>query len=422
MTLLFNNSVNFCNAAEKTCYSNMNEVMRCFVNHQDRAYKYEIIDQQDDDNISIKTYILDSQIWPIKPDDEIPTTTWQHKLIVYTPKKVVSNKALLYIGGGYNINKDGEQEFSPIKDSLDFANIALSSNAPVVAVEDVPNQYLHINSIPKKEDQIIAFSYIKVMQNPQENAYLAGHLPMVKAIVKAMDASQEIFREDNLDISNFVLIGASKRGWATWLAGLEDERVSAMIPVAIDILNVQKNINHICNSYINYCPAALKDYKEVGITERINSDPFVQLMKIEDPFSYIDLPNYKNQAAIPKYIINNSGDDFYSPDSSRLYFDQLKGDSNYIRYFPKSMHYYAGNPISDYLNNIKLLNDAVSNYFYFHINNIALPVVDWQKSAEKISVNSSLKPEKVTLWTAQNSAERDFRFLNSYSQFHLGKK
>jgi PhoPQ-activated pathogenicity-related protein len=195
-----------------------------------------------------------------------------------------------------------------------------------------------------------------------------------------------------------------------------------MIPVAIDILNVQKNINHICNSYINDCPAALKDYKEVGITERINSDPFVQLMKIEDPFSYIDLPNYKNQAAIPKYIINNSGDDFYSPDSSRFYFDQLKGDSNYIRYFPKSMHYYAGNPISDYLNNIKLLNDAVSNYFYFHINNMALPVVDWQKSVEKISVNSSLKPEKVTLWTAQNSAERDFRFLNSYSQFHFGKK
>lgn len=85
---------------------------------------------------------------------------------------------------------------------------------------------------------------------------------MVKSVIKAMDAVQEILTiENDVIIDNFVLSGASKRGLAIWLVALEDSRVSAISPIVIDILNVQKSINHICKSYKDGCPRALRDYK-----------------------------------------------------------------------------------------------------------------------------------------------------------------
>lgn len=412
---------NYCIASEEKCYSNLNEVMKCFVQYKDDVYGYKILEQNNNDIISTKTYILDSQKWPITQNQEIPTTTWTHRMIIYTPKNIEHNQALFYVSGGYNRDIDGNPIFYFSKEFLDYSKIALENKAVVVVLEDVPNQYLFINSEPKKEDQILAITYRKVMENPMENAYLAGHLPMVKSIIKAMDASQEILLKEDINIENFIMVGASKRGWAAWLAALEDDRVSAIIPVVIDILGVQKNINHICNSYKLHCPPALRDYHAEGIIKSIKEDNFTQLMQIEDPLSYIKLPLYAKQASIPKYIINTAGDDFYSPDSSKFYFQDLKGE-NYIRYLPKAMHYLAGNPISDHLNNIKTLNEAVNNYFYFHLNNISLPNVSWNFSETKIDIESSTKPEKIILWTAQNENERDFRFLNSYSKLHLWVK
>lgn len=418
--ILSNSSV--CVANEERCYKSLSEVMSCFVKYDDGAYKYEILEHKKELKYSVRTYILDSQVWPIYPNKHIPSTTWKHKLIIYTPNEIKHNQALFYVSGGYSSNIEGKSNFSPSKESLDFVNIALTNKAPVVVLEDVPNQYIFIDSLPKKEDQIMAFTYKIVMQDAMNNAYLAGHLPMVKSIIKAMDAAEDIFAKDNIKLDGFVMAGASKRGWAAWLAAIEDSRVSALIPVVIDILNVKKNINHICDSYKIGCPPALRDYKNEGVLEDINSAAFIDLMKIEDPLSYIDLPKYAKGFSIPKYIINTSGDDFYVPDSSKFYFTSLKGNDNYIRYLPHAMHYLAGNAISNYLNNMKLLNEAVNNFFYFHLNNIPLPKISWKYSANKLSIDSSFIPSEIKLWTAKNSEERDFRFLSSYSKFHLGVK
>jgi PhoPQ-activated pathogenicity-related protein len=408
----------YCLADPKPCYSNLSEVMNCFVNYQDNAYKYQIIEQKNENNLIVKTYILDSQKWPIGFHSDIPTTTWQHKLKIYIPTNVSHHKAMIYVGGGYNTNNKEEKIFSDSKEILDFSNIAIENKAVVAIIEDVPNQYLLINSTLKKEDQILAYSYKKVMENPMENAYLAGHLPMVKSIVKAMDATQEILQsEHNIEIKDFMMVGASKRGWAAWLAALEDNRVSSLAPIVIDILNVQKNIYHICKSYIKGCPPALRDYKNEDVLQHMNSNNFTELMKIEDPFNYLSLKDYNKQASIPKYIINAAGDDFYAPDSSKFYFKDLPGE-NHIRYLPKAMHYFAGNPISDHLNNLKSINEALDNYFYFQIHNVTLPEVNWQRSQGKIIIDSSIKPTKIKLWHATNDKERDFRFLNSYTKFH----
>lgn len=402
----------------KACYSNTSQVMSCFVNYDDGVFKYHLSDFKEDNNLRINIYIIDSQKWPIEKHQDIPTTIWQHRITFYIPKEISSKKALLYVSGGDSNDKNGNKKFKDSKESLDFYRLSLDNKIPVIVLQDIPNQYLLIESSAKKEDQIIAYTYKKVIEDPINNAYLAGHLPMVKSIIKAMDAASMIFDENHIDITSFILVGASKRGWAAWLASLEDSRVSALVAIVVDILNVEQNIKHICNSYKFGCPIVLKDYKASGLLNNLGTDEVKYLMDIEDPYSYLKLPNYFKQASIPKYLINAAGDDFYAPDSSKFYFPDLLGN-NYIRYLPKAMHYFSGNIISDFLGNKDKVSSALSNYIYFHNNEVTLPEISWAFSEDRILINSSFIPTKVKLWTVYNSNERDFKFLSSYSNFHL---
>lgn len=407
--------------ASELCYSNMSEVLDCFLNYDDKAYQYEFVKEiEDGSGVTIKTYLLSSQKWPINKYQDIPTTTWQHKLILYIPKKILYDKALLYVTGGRNRDVDGNSELLSPLEQIDCVGIALANKALVAEVQTVPNQYLFFNGRPFKEDQIMAYTYKKVMDDPLHNAYLAGHLPMAKSVIKAMDAVQEILlNEHNFRIVEFVLSGASKRGWAVWLAAFSDNRVIAIVPIVINILNVQKSLFYICQSYGGICPPTLRDYEEYGILKMLKSEAFAQLMEIEDPYSYLYGDKYKSRVAISKYIINASGDDFFVPDSSRWYFKNLPGKNNHIRYLPNSMHYFRGNPISDSTASLRLINESLNNYFYFILHRTSLPNIDWKFSGTNIEIASSVRPQKVKLWVANNERARDFRFLGSYSGWHL---
>lgn len=54
-------------ATEKKCYSKMSEVLDCFLQHDDGAYKYEFVSEnKDNPGVTIRNYILYSQNWPVK--------------------------------------------------------------------------------------------------------------------------------------------------------------------------------------------------------------------------------------------------------------------------------------------------------------------------------------------------------------------
>lgn len=406
---------------KNTCYSDMSEVLECFINHKDHAYKYYLVEENNETpEVTKKTYIMHSQTWPINKHHDIPTTTWKHKLVIYLPKKISHSKALLYINGGRTNDIYGKEEFLSSKEQIDYSYIAIKNNAPVVELQDIPNQYLFFNNNPVKEDEILAYTYKKVIEDPMKNAYLAGHLPMTKAAIKAMDATQEIILKDTGKyISGFLLSGSSKRGWVTWLAAIKDQRVEAIAPIVIDILNAKNSITHTCKSHSGICPPALNDYEKYGIVKLLNSTGSTDLMRIEDPYTYLQDPKYISRLAIPKYIINASGDDFFVPDSSRWYFKSLPGSSNYIRYMPNSMHYFKGNKISDTTKSLKSINESLTSYFHFVLNKVSLPSVSWHFDKTKINIKSSKKPSAAKLWYANNEKNRDFRFINSYTKFNL---
>jgi PhoPQ-activated pathogenicity-related protein len=382
------------------------EVLPNYLRFEDGAYRYEFVTATYDkiSEVYVENYILYSQYWPVT---EKYNNLWKHQLFIYKPHSINYKTALIYVNGGYTTSKDGEANFTEpkLQEKLSLSSIANKNKAVVIDVHNVPNQYLQFQGEKfRKEDEILSYSYRKVLEDPIENCYFAGHLPMAKVIVKAMDAAQFLMKEKyDIGIEDFIAAGASKRGWAVWLAAIADERISAIIPIAIDILNVIENLKHIYASYRGKWPYALKDYEAEGVLEKLYSPEMAALMEIEDPFTYTHDDRYIERMLIPKLIINNSGDDFFPPDSYDNYFDRLPGNNNLMRYLPNSSHYF----------NTTIVSEAVGDYFGHILNCNVLPQIKCMVTANSIEVISSHKPVYSKLWFAQNAEERDFRF-NKY--------
>ncbi len=78
----------------------------------------------------------------------------------------------------------------------------------------------------RREDALIAFTFDQFVKSGDETWPLL--FPMVKSVVRAMDVVQALARSEfKQAIARFVVVGASKRGWATWLTAAVDPRLRA---------------------------------------------------------------------------------------------------------------------------------------------------------------------------------------------------
>ncbi len=375
---------------------NPHAILACYIAQPETAKPLWVIDVDEHDKrgLSIETYNLISQEWPKPTTDH--STVWKHRLIIYRPDQIKSHQALLFVNGGTSVqfNKDDP---GPVK--IDFARIALTTHTVVVDLQDVPKQYLTLGkNTTLKEDELVAYSWKEFLDNPTQNSYWPLQLPMAKAVIKAMDATQEIIEnEDSFKISHFVLSGVSKRGWAACLAALSDNRVNAVVPILIDVMNMKQGPNKPADKPL---PAASQPYVAEHIPERIHSKEFEALLNIIDPLTYLHSHDYKARFNIPKYFITASGDDFFIPDSLNMYLHNLPGE-NSIRVLPNQGHAV----------NNKMIEDALLAYYETIIYQIPRPQirakVDTSGTLEKVSANEV--PTSVTLWEAHNNKSRDFR-------------
>lgn len=392
----------------KNLNDNPQHVLPCYVKQSTTSpANWKLMKTEPENSLTVYTYELTSQFWPDKTLSK-SGKVWQHTLILHVPKQIKNNQAFLYINSG--INSKNDFKMSP----KGLSDLAKKYGSVVVDLHDVPNQYLTFDDgVPRKEDGIVAYTWNKYMENPSTNAYWPVQLPMVKSVVEAMNAVQAIatIQKYSKVPEQFVLSGASKRGWATWLTSLVDKRVHAIIPIVIDIFNIENNIAHIHNS-LGKWPFAFHDYAEQGRIKNLHSKEFRQLAKIIDPISYRKYPEYKSRLAIPKLIINASSDDFFVPDSLLQYVDQLSGN-NTIKILPNQNHNV----------NFTNVDNPISEYFGLLLEKKTLPQLTWNenKNSQYIEVTTDFIPSgEVTHWQAKNKNVRDFR-LRHFSVDKQGK-
>src|SRR5262245_50417873 len=205
--------------------------------------------------------------------------------------------------------------------------VAQQSKSPVAFLYGVPNQPLLDG---KKEDALIAETFVRYLKTKDENWPLL--LPMVKSVVKAMDAVQAFSKEEwKQPVEGFIISGASKRGWTTWLtAASGDPRVKAIAPAVIDMLNMKEQLPHQLKSFGAYSEM-IGDYTKLGLAELPDSPEVRKLYGLVDPYSY------REQLTLPKLILLGNNDPYWTVDALNLYWDGLKGDK-WVMYVANAGH------------------------------------------------------------------------------------
>lgn len=335
------------------------------------------------------TYILDmtSQAW--LTEKEVDRPLWKHWMVLIKPDNVATSKSLLFIGGG---NNKGEP---PKGASEQMVKIALATKSVVTELRMVPNQPLVFagETEGRVEDSLIAYTWDKFLRTGDEK--WPARLPMTKSAVRAMDTVTAFCGSaegGNVKVDGFFVAGGSKRGWTTWTTAAVDKRVFAIAPIVIDLLNIEPSMMHHYAAYGFWAPS-IGDYTAFRIMDWNGTPEYKKLMKIEEPYEYRD------RLTMPKFIINAAGDQFFLPDSSQFYFNDLPG-VKYLRYVPNADHSLRGSDA--YLTLEACYNAAVYN--------VPLPGIAWTLEDDgAIKATTKDKPSKVMLWKATNPDARDFR-------------
>lgn len=360
-----------------------------YVSKPDATYRWSAENTVKTGKLTTTVVRLKAQTWRTEKDVDRPV--WEHWLVITVPEKVTSDRAFLMIGGGSH-----ESKMPTGPDAITGA-IAQATGGIVAELKNIPNQPLifHQDGQPRTEDDLIGYAWSQFLETG--DATWLPRLPMVKSTVRAMDCITEFAATEaggKNKVTKFVVGGGSKRGWTTWMTGAADNRVEAIVPIVIDVVNAEPSLRHHAEAY-GFWSAAIGNYYQHKILQRFDHPRMKELYSIVDPYYYRD------RLTLPKYIVNGSGDQFFLPDSSQFYYDELKGEK-LIRYVPNADHGLKN-------------TDAVQSIATFY-NMVATgkPRPEYSWTFEKdgtIRVESKSKPTKVLLWSANNPKARDFRLM-----------
>jgi PhoPQ-activated pathogenicity-related protein len=317
--------------------------------------------------------------------------TWEHQLQVYQPKSVAPNSTIfLWITGG---------SARPAHASLGL-ELARKIGAPVAFLYHIPNQPLLESKL--HEDDLIAETFVRYLKSKDENWPLL--LPMVKSAVKAMDVLQAFSKQEwGRPANGFIVSGASKRGWTTWLTAAVDQRVRAIVPVVIDTLNMRAQMARQLEAFGSYS-ATLAPYTSRGLVPIPETTEGERLLSMVDPWAYRD------RLALPKLIVNGSNDFYWVTDALNLYWNELRGDK-WVLYVPNAGH------------NLLRQDGANSDPFAYLINGLAafsrhqisgrsMPNLKWKhetlNGSLRLTIEATPAPTAARLWVAQ-AATQDFR-------------
>lgn len=323
---------------------------------------------------------LTSQTWRGIP--------WTHQFRIYEPAQVDHEDIMvLFITGG-----SSRSEHRPSDDLTAFA-LADAAGCRVAVLPQVPNQPLLGD---RYEDDLISETFVNFLKTGELDWPLLQ--PMVKSAVKAMDAAQQFGKSKGRPVERFVVTGASKRGWTTWLTASVDDRVVAIAPMVIPTLNMKENVRNQLTLWGKYSEQ-IEDYTRRGLTETFDTEDGRKLWQIVDPYFYLDVID------MPVVQINGTNDRYWAHDSMRFYWDDIRGPK-YVVNLPNAGHgleehrEYAINGVGALVRHVATDRDG--------------PEFSWRtidedgKAGLVLSTSSDRKPKGVTVWVAR-SDDRDLR-------------
>jgi PhoPQ-activated pathogenicity-related protein len=358
--------------------------LESYLKNGDSSFTWAVKDTYRYGDITAYDVVLTSQKWR--------DYTWKHQLTVLVPKQIKYDGALLFITGGSV--KDGEPNWTGHGDLFNQAigRLATNNNALVAVLRQTPNQPLYGDL---KEDALISYT----LHQFKKDGYYSWPLlfPMVKSAVRAMDAVQQFAQQTlHQPVNRFVVSGASKRGWTTWLTGASDKRAVAIAPMVIDVLNMPVNLDYQRKIWNKYSEQ-IDDYVKLGIPQTVHSQEGNALTEMIDPYSY------RKKLTMPKLLVMGTNDEYWTVDAVKHYIGEIPG-KNFIHYVPN-----VGHDLGDKRQALQALNA----FFGTTLTQQPYPACQWVATPTKkgvaLTINATAdKLENVTVWSA-NSTDMIFQ-------------
>jgi PhoPQ-activated pathogenicity-related protein len=227
---------------------------------------------------------------------------------------------------------------------------------------------------------------------------------MVKSVVKAMDVLQAFGRQEwGKPIDKFIVAGASKRGWTTWLTAAVDQRVGAIAPVVIDTLNMRAQMPRQLQTFGAYS-ARLTPYSSRGLLPIPETPEGQRLLAMVDPWAY------RHKLTMPKLIINGTNDIYWATDALNLYWDGIPAEK-WVRYVPNAGHNLRrqDRPQAEQLND---LIDSLAAFARHQISGTSMPKLTWKHESvdgnPRLTITATPAPAGARLWIARTPT-MDFR-------------
>jgi PhoPQ-activated pathogenicity-related protein len=353
-----------------------------YVTMPDTAFAWKLMAKRTSGDTIIYELHLTSQVWQgIK---------WEHALQVFQPKGTEPcNTMLLWNTGGKPNPGDG----------LLAVELARKMKAPCAFLFGVPNQPLLDG---KSEDALIAETFVRYLESGDGNWPLL--FPMAKSVAKAMDALQEFSRQEwKKPLERFVIAGASKRGWTTWLTAASDARVKAIAPVVIDTLNMQVQLPHQLEALGAYSEM-IHDYTERRLVPLPDTPRARKLWGMVDPWVY------RERLTMPKFILNGANDPYWTTDALNLYWDDLKGPK-WVLYVPNAGHNLQQRQGKGATSLSRAIN-GLAAYGRHQITGKPMPQLRWKHDDAdgklRLTVESNALAVGARLWVAE-APTLDFR-------------
>ncbi|MGZ8096565.1 MAG: PhoPQ-activated pathogenicity-related family protein [Methylosarcina sp.] len=310
--------------------------------------------------------------------------SWKHHLVIVRPNSVRNPDIAFFRISG---DGDGENHIDSLR------TLAERGGAVAAVLMNVPNQPLYED---RREDALIAYTLNQYIKTGDETWPLL--FPMVKSAVKAIDAVQKIVKiQHNQQINRFVVSGASKRGWATWLTAAVDKRIAAIAPMVIDTLNMKVQLQWSEQIYGKQS-SKLQDYTELNLHRKMDNHAMQQLRGWIDPYAY------SRRFTMPKLILLGTNDPYWTVDSLRHYWDDL----------PEPKMIYQTANAGHNLNGGAQALQTLAAFFELIADRKPLPEIAWQfdKTPERDQVKAQVEVNQearaIRLWNTY-SEDRDFR-------------
>ena len=357
--------------------------LNAYIELADASYRWEIVESRTDQPVKSWLVELTSQTWH--------DIVWKHYMIIVEPQELkFPDCGILFITGGRVGRK-------PSDGDLTLAGmLATRSGSYVTLLFQVPNQPLFGDMV---EDTLIAETLIRAIA--EKDATWPALFPMAKSAIRAMDATQEVVkRERNQEVERFVVTGASKRGWTTWLtAASGDPRVVAIAPIVIDNLNIPAQMRYQVETWETWSES-IHDYTDRNLidVDHEQMDEFMKrLWKAIDPYSY------RSRLTLPKLLVHGTNDPYWTVDATQHYWDELVGPK-YILTLSNVGHDLGNKQLNAYATIITFAKMAFLRATWTEVT--------WTctESDDKymLAIRSEAAFESARLWTA-TSQTKEFR-------------